>query len=375
MNAERLNALLHHLRDDLKRTNLKQLMTQLTASLQQLVQNPHPQHNQNVSAALKAVLAAVENSQIDSLSPAWKQMLEEIGYSECMGQRVAERLNDSFRQAEITPSIVKEEVDKLNAEVTKLDGAINNGIKAFSALTIGFEDLGAGECELGFLIPKASIDFRLDEFADECREFDFIFGTFSEIVTGERDGYRIRTISSSDLSVFLDSAPAVAALIAATAERILALYKQLLEIKKLRSEMLKQDIPVEAFEAIDTHENTKLESSITEISAKIISDYRGQHEAGRANELENSLRISLNKLANRFDRGFHLEVRVGSLPEPKEGDEDKHAALATSIQTIEKAAKPLQFVRPEGEPILRLPEAQKKQAAKKSTSKQSKPKG
>jgi hypothetical protein len=291
-------------------------------------------------------------------------MLTEIGYSESLGDAARRRLNESFRQAEVTPTLVKEEVDVLKGEIIGLNNAVNQAISAFEVLSIGSEELDPGECELGFMIPRAAIEYRLDAFADECKEFDFIFGTFSEVVTGHRDHYRISTISSSDLSVFLDSTPAVAALVATAAERIVAFYKQLLEVRKLRSEMLKQDVPKDAFKAIDEHSNSKMNKAIDEIAKEIMVDHAGKHDSGRKNELENSLRISLKKLSNRIDRGYHIEVRIGLLPEPEKEGEAFDAELQANADAIHKASKPLEFIRLEGEPILSLPEVEEEPSQK-----------
>lgn len=364
MNADRLNALLHLLRDDFNKTKLPQRIEKLSNALQQLVQQQHPNHQQAVGAALKEVQTALDESEIDELSPAWKEMLSEIGYTESLGDAARIRLNESFKQADVTPTLVKEEVDVLKNEITGLHNAVNQGISAFETLSIGAEELDPGECELGFMVPREAIEYRLDAFASECREFDFIFGTFSEVVTGHRDHYRISTISSSDLSVFLDSAPAVAALVATAAERIVAFYKQLLEVRKLRSEMLKQDVPKEAFKAIDEHSNSKMSNAIDEIAKGIMVDHGDKHDSGRRNELENSLRISLQKLANRIDRGYHIEVRIGLLPEPEEGDEAMDEELQANADAIHKASKPLEFIRLEGDPILSLPEVEEKPSPK-----------
>ncbi|MFT4639205.1 MAG: hypothetical protein ACI8T1_002529 [Verrucomicrobiales bacterium] len=371
MNADRLNALLHVLRDDFNRTKLPQRIEKLSNALQQLVQQPQqPNHQTAVSNALKEVHQALGESEIDSLSPAWKEMLSEIGYATSLGNAASERLNESFKQADVTPTIVKEETDVLKDEITRLNDAVTKGISAFEGLSVGAEELDPGECELGFMVPKEAIEYRLDSFANECREFDFIFGTFSEVVTGHRDHYRISTISSSDLSVFLDSAPAVAALVATAAERIVAFYKQLLEVRKLRSEMLKQDVPKDAFKAIDEHSNSKMGIAIDEIASKIMAEHGDRHESGRKNELENSLRISLQKLANRIDRGYHIEVRIGLLPEPEEEGEEVDEELKANADAIHKASKPLEFIRLEGDPILSLPEVEEesppKQGAKKA---------
>lgn len=374
MNADRLHVFLKLLREDFRRTNLPQRMEQLSSALQQLVQSPNPNNQQAVGNAKKEALKGAEESEIEDLSPAWKEMLVEIGYADSLGDAVSRRLNESFKQANITPNIVKEEVDELKNEIKTLNNAVTSGISVFEALSVGAEELDPGACELGFMVPREAINFRLDEFAKECKEFDFIFGTFSEVVTGHRDHYKISTISSSDLSVFLDSLPAVAALVATAAERIVAFYKQILEVRKLRSGMLEQGVPKEALAKIDEHTNSKMSNAIADIAKEIIEEQGDKHDAGRANELENSLRISLQKLANRIDRGYHIEVRIGQLPEPTKeepGDED----LQASADAIHKATKPLQFIRLEGDPILSLPEEELDSPKSRSVKENSKKKG
>lgn len=358
MNADRLNALLHVLSEDLNKTRLPQRIDRLSNALHLLVQQPNPNHQQAVGEALKDVYKGLDESEVDDLSPAWKEMLSEIGFASALGSAARNRLSDSLRQVDVTPTLVREDVEELKEEITKLSNAVAQGISAFDALSIGYEQLKPGECELGFMVPRAAIDFRLDEFARECGEFDFIFGTFSEVATGRRGHYRISTISSSDFSVFLESAPAVAALVAATAERLLAAYKQLLEIRKLRSELAKQDVPKQAFKDLDEHANAKMDNAINEIVSDVMTQHGSKHETGRKNELMNSLRISLRRLASRFDRGYHIEVRIGLLPEPEAQADEVGDELRAHAEAIQKAAKPLEFIRLEGEPILSLAEAE-----------------
>lgn len=380
MNANRLNALLHLIQKDFQHTQLPQRITELSAALQAYIQsqnnNQRATQQQNLSNSLKVALEAAEKTTLDDLSPAWREMIEEIGYSNSLGGAVVKRLNEAFKQSDITPQIVKEEVDLLNQELTNLGNAVTQITASFKLLSIGKEDLEHGSSELGFLIPRESIDYRLDAFAKECKEFDFIFGTFSEIVTGDRSHYKINTISSSDLSVFLDSLPAVSALVATAAERVVAFYKQILEVKKLRSEMLKQGITEEALSAIDESQNTKMAKEIENLTTQIIEKYKNNHEPGRVNELKNSLVMSLHKLANRIDRGMHIEVRIAEIADNGEDDAEIDQDLENATNDIQRVTKSLQFIRPDGDPILSLPEEvttpKKRAPAKKDTKKDNK---
>lgn len=368
MNADRLHALLHILKDELSNTSIVSELSSLQEALQQQIQQPNSSNQEQLGEALKTTQEAINRSTVDNLSPAWAEMIREIGFDDCLGKALQSRINESFKRAEVTPTLVKEDIDEIVARLEQLEAAVKDGTSAFETLSIGAERLQPGDCELGFMVPRAAVESRLLDFADECREFDLIFGTFSEIATGSRQHFKIRTVSSSDLSVFLDSTPAVVALIAAATEQIIAVYKQLLEIRKLRSEMLAQDVPKEALESIDEHANSRMGKAIDEITIEVMAKNNWlNNDNGRNNELSNALKISLSKLANRIDKGFHIEVRIGELPAPEEDSEEGQDATADALRenaaTIKAATETLQFINLEGDPLLALPEVVTEESA------------
>lgn len=72
MNAERLNAILISLNQEMKKNNLSTKMQELIGGLEQMVNNPHPSHQQIMSDALKAMYSAVDNAPSDKFSPTWR---------------------------------------------------------------------------------------------------------------------------------------------------------------------------------------------------------------------------------------------------------------------------------------------------------------
>jgi hypothetical protein len=130
MNADRLHALLKLLKNDLQKTGLPQKLTTLSKALQQLAQNQNPNHQQAVGTSLKEVLTAAEKSEIDNLSPAWLEMVEEIGYREFLGASVIETVNETFKQVSVTPALVKEDIDKLTSKINELNSAADAIIPA-----------------------------------------------------------------------------------------------------------------------------------------------------------------------------------------------------------------------------------------------------
>ena len=150
-----------------------------------------------------------------------------------------------------------------------------------------------------------------------------------------------------------------AACLAVAIERVVALYKQLLEIRKLRLEIKKQGVPDDQTTGIENYANQLMETGIEKIAVEVVNEHHKKDDKGRKNELTNAVRISLRKVANRIDHGFNLEVRVE--PIVKEKDEGKeNPEIQRAIAAIQSATANMQFMKLEGQPILRLPEGKEK---------------
>ena len=238
-----------------------------------------------------------------------------------------------------------------------MQAAIDQLVAAYGALGIGKEDLSAGECELAVLVPRAFVENKLKLFGEELEELNKIFGVFAEIATGERPGFTIKTISSSDLFVCLDLAAITGACVATAVERIIALYKNLLEIRKLQGELKKNGVEKENLRGLEVHANGIMDTGIEVLVQELIQEFCQNAELGRKNELSTELKYSLKKIANRIDRGFNIEVRMqapapilGADPEPEE-----HGKSIGSLHAkIQSAAQTMQFLKLEGPPILSL---------------------
>ena len=178
--------------------------------------------------------------------------------------------------------------------------------------------------------------------------------------TGSRPSFPIKTISSTDLSIFLDVSAVVGACVATAVERIVALYKTLLEVRKLQGELVKQGVDKKNLEGIETHANGIMDDGIDKLVKDLLFEFKGKVDGGRKNELSVELKYSLKKIANRIDRGFNIEVRMEEPLQPADAAEEATAevkALSRSHEKIREASKTLQFLKLDGEPILRLSEA------------------
>ncbi|MBI5599414.1 MAG: hypothetical protein HY890_06720 [Deltaproteobacteria bacterium] len=363
MNAERLHAIVVALNQEMTTTNSVGKLHELINALHQVVNPPQPQspssHQQALSQSLKAMYAAVTDTPSDSFSPTWRQILSEIDGEALFGRSLKVAIEAIFAQNQITPAVALAELQQLHKKLQSFKNALDQSSASLKHFKIGDEKLSPGECEIGVLIPRLAVDNKLLSFVGELKELGFILNTFAEISTGNTDDLTIRTISSSDLLVHLQASAPYAACVAVCIERVVTLYKQLLEIRKLHQEIRKQGVPDNETSGIENYANQLMEKGIDKIVIEVVKEYHKKDDKGRKHELTNAVRISLNKIANRIDKGFNYEVRVAPTPK-SETEEKEDKELQKAIATIQSATANMQFMKLEGQPILQLPEREEK---------------
>lgn len=361
MNAERLHAITAALQADLSRTSVISHLNQLISALSSQVSQPNqPQYQQQTSQFYTELLNKLEDADSNTYSPTWQQALEELGASELLGNELAEQIEDIFSRNQITPSVAQQELQVLANRLQSLSSAIDQLLAGFKSLNVGREDLKPGDCELGVLVPRAFVDNRLDRFAEELEELNRIFGVFAELSTGSRPSFEIKTISSTDLSVFLEVGAIVGACVATAVERIISLYKNLLEVRKLQGELVKQGVEKKNLKGLEDHAGSIMDTGIDALVKELLAEYKGRSDMGRKNEISIELKFALKKVANRIDRGFNIEVRMEEPTMPAEEDaaaDTEIKALAKSHAKIQAASENLQFLKLDGDPILQLAES------------------
>lgn len=203
-------------------------------------------------------------------------------------------------------------MDEFVTELAAHKTALDQLIEGMSHFEVGHEDLNPGEAELSILIPRLAVGERLGSLGLEFVDLEKLVGPFAELATGSRPEVRVRSIASSDYGVFLDIAPQAAAFMAVAVERVVALYKQLLEIRRLRQEMSDQGVTEDGVSGIDAHANELMSAGIEELADEL-ADSTSVVDQHRSNELKIELRLSLNSI----DQGYSIDVRAQP-PEPAE---------------------------------------------------------
>lgn len=359
MNVERLHRIVLDLKSDLKSHKIISLMQNVRDSLQNTVNNPaHGTYQTELVTHLDLLYNALKQCDYNEYSPGWKEIIDEISSGILFGISLEEHIKSIFLQNTITPAKALEDIIAIHERIVNFDAALINIISAFSILNIEEENLEPGQCELGYMIPRRYVHNKLSALKKEINELNFILNSISEAVTGEKQEFEVKTISSSDFLLYVLISLSVGNVLSKATERILNHYKQILEIKVLRNQLKEKGVPASKTKAIESHTNSMMEEEIKLIAKEVISEYYKGKDIGRKNELENSIVISLNKLANRIDLGFNVEIRVEPLPQPADGEviskeKQKDIDLVNSIQ---HSSKNIQFIENDGESILGLPE-------------------
>lgn len=361
MNAEKLNKIVTELKLELHNYEIINSLTEIKDNLGNIINQPNqPAYQQNLTTELNKLSENLSKVPSNSFSPAWKQIIIEIGGEELLGIELKDTIEDIFAKNQITPSAALEKISELLTKLEDFTSAIDNLVEGFKGLDIGKEELQPGECEIGYSVPRKFVDSKLRSFADEVREFNFILSNISEVITGDKEEFEIRTISSSDFLIYVASGIWMTEVFAKVIERILNSYKSILEIKKIRNDLKAQGVPEEKTKGIEEYANSLMEKEIKKLTKEVIKEHYKGKDPGRKNELANGLTISFNKLANRIDKGFNVEVRVEPLPKPKEEPEEglgkDEQVKINIINSILEKQKTLEFLQTSGESILQLEE-------------------
>lgn len=357
MNAERLHRILIDFREDLNSSQLIDSLNSIRTYLQNQINRPtEPSYQQNLVSSLQTFYENLIKSNYNNYSPTWKQIIDETSDNLKFGTDLKEQVEKIFSSNQITPAAALNDITTISDKSQSFKSHIDNLITAFEGLKIGAEELSSGECELGYTIPRIFVKNKLHSLNKEIGELSFILNSLTEAITGEKEDYEVKTISSSDFLLYVGISIYVAKVLSEVVEKIIDNYKKILEIKKLRNELKAAGVPDKQAKGIEDYANEVMAKEIETLVQETIKNYT-KKDVARRNEITNALRIAFNKIANRIDNGFNIEIRVKELPVVEEADKTEDLKKQEDfIKSILQNAKTMEFIRTTGQPILQLKE-------------------
>jgi hypothetical protein len=157
MNAERLHAVAKALLKELTDGRIVDHLQELIGGLQNAVNQPAQAQFQNLVANKRMELARLlPSTGSNKFSPAWRQIVTEIGGAGLLGTELLNRIEDVFQRNKITPAAALQELQPILQALTTFKNGLTEVTNGFAHLKIGADELAPGACEVGVAIPLRS---------------------------------------------------------------------------------------------------------------------------------------------------------------------------------------------------------------------------
>jgi hypothetical protein len=359
MNIERLHRVAQLVLDELSEGATSADVSHLRDGLQAVSANPADGSGQQlISQSITHMRQTLPVAPSNNWPPSDRDIIDEIGISDVLGQRLLDRVDEVLARNQMTPSIALSEIDPIRERLDEVMAALTTLVQGLTFFEIGRDDV-VDEYEVGIDIPRQEVGNSLPVLGRDFVEWQKILAPFEELAGLGVSDYRVRAISSSDFGLFLAAVPAVALFITKAVNGVLDAYLKLLNIKRMRSEMA-AEVPEDRLSSIDEYANVVMAQDLTSIARDLVAESSVSDE-GRKNELEVAVKWSLNKIANRVDAGYSIDIRTPPLPpEPQsseEGEVDKaELAAFNQAREIKQLADRVKRLEARGSRILELPE-------------------
>ncbi|TXT23493.1 MAG: hypothetical protein FD134_2103 [Gallionellaceae bacterium] len=200
----------------------------------------------------------------------------------------------------------------------------------------------------------------IESLEHEFHEVNFVLKTLQEVVGEGSGGIEVKTISASEWQIYLEAVPILAASLIHAVEKIVALYKSNLEIKKLKRELENNNLPEAVLKPLQDHIESAVKSEIRKIADELVELYYKKKDEGRKNELKNQTSQALRYLADRIDRGATIEVHAEPPEEPvEEGEAEnpkakKVAELRDLVAVVNKKMSSVTQLSRSDQPVLAI---------------------
>lgn len=355
MNSERLVSIIRHVHQELEQLEIRSKIEDLQNHLQSAINSPNEHTQRAVEDLLNQLQETLENAPSNNLSPGWKANLRALvpngntPADKLLGFGLASQLREAFDVSGYTSVQTLDIIIQLTTDISTLETHARNMVEAFNELRIEDETLDPGTSVVGMYIPRREVSGGLPEFNSELRFFNIFLSTLTEIIEGEAETIPVYSVSSSEF-FGLDAITSlnVAASVTTIITGISLVLKRILKQREFKKQAEDLGYGKEVLDQIDSQSRAQVEEQLNEIHVEICQASKIEDEH-RKTEMSSALRLHLNSLAMRHERGFHVDIRTQEEDGATEDDRQKVKSIRT-YATIE-------FLPPKGARVLELPEA------------------
>ena len=321
MNIDQLHELARAIDEELLQT--EPLTEQLRAALERLVSSPaEPTYQAQVAEAREALQTWLETAPSNTFPPAYLSWMTELRIEFLVATDLAAAIDQCFDGTDLTPSTAHNSVAEISASIEIAHRHLAAIRTAFESFSVGDGSLLPNDYEVGVQIPRGEVDNSLEGLGREFGQLNRILGAFIELTDGSPPPIEVRTISSSDFSVYLQMLPGAAAALAYALDKVLDLYKKYLDIRVIKDQMVANEVSPDVVAALDADTTTKFEEGLEEIVSDTIREFARETVAPPDPEIEVKVRFAVSDIASRVDAGYTIQVRVAENAAPDDQAEE-----------------------------------------------------
>lgn len=347
MNTERLVSLVRGLVGEVPGTS--NAVQELVGHVQNAINQPSETTQRQAEKTLQQLRNTLRAAQSNELSPGVLADLatltvDGVSVVQLVGSGLEHELDETFQAGYLSVGTL-DRLKRTGARLKKLTTAVQQVTEGVTVLGLSDETLPPGTSVVSMGIPHATVD-GLFAFEDEIHFFAFLMRDLTEVTTGEHEDSELYSLHSSifgiDVLAGLEVAANFAKVILAI-KTILDLMKGFRGLKKQAEELAVDPAVVEQLTAQGTQQ---VEERLDALTVEIFQDTKLTAD-GRVNELRTAVRLRLNGVVNRIEKGFTFDVRT-TLPT------NPDTAQKTAVSQIE-SFRALRF-EPVTTPLILLPE-------------------
>jgi hypothetical protein len=327
------------------RLRLQTSLEAIRDTLNSLVTSPaHPQQQSSLASALKTFTSAAE--ALDrTLTPSQASSLADAGGAEFFDPRIAEKVKAAVASNAMTPSVARDFVQDLANRRANYLLTVEQTLSGLGSLGVSSQELTPGTVSLAFVIPRELYDNELESFAKELKFISHLIEHFGEAVTGEAEPVFLEGPSSSIPTIAVAASAKVTESIATVVSKFLESWEKAEKVRRIRQELFDMGLKKQTFDDLTEQIRATVDEVIEDSIQITLSNYNGDKDPIRRQQLESALRQDTRRLFGQIERGLTIQFRARI-----SSDADQSDRIA--LEAVDRMSREMQFPPVASEPML-----------------------
>ena len=339
-------------------SKLKNILADLTAdsdktivdALNNLINNISANQTTEISTNFEKLKSHFSESVVNGYSPSNLEIFKSIDAVDYFGNTGLNKIESILKENSFN---VQKTVTDLQAYVKKRTDfltLVKNTNTSLEKLNISSHFHNDGTFEIGILMPTELTERKIKNVTKELNHWDKVFKTLKELTGEDPDDTEINFVNNGSLQFFIDNSPQIGACLAVAVERVVKLYKNIVEIRAAKEKLKELGVSSGEQKVIEKQEKELFNKEIEKISLDIVKEFAVKNiDQGRINEIKIAMKGHVTYIAKCIDNGMTIEINPPEIDEPDELEEtataEEKAENKKLKSTYDKTLKQIEIVQ------------------------------